>query len=359
MAKPKLALYWASSCGGCEIAVVRIYEKILDVANFFEIVLWPCLMDFKYKDVEGLPAGSIDLCLFNGAIRTSEQEEMAQMLREKSKVMVAFGACANLGGIPGLANVTSRGPIFRCVYRETPSTVNEAGVYPQSIYSAPEGELTLPAFHDTVRPLHHVVPVEYFVPGCPPVKEQVEAVLQAVMEGNLPPVGSVVGASIKTVCQECPRVKEEKKITAFRRTYEFQPDPERCLLEQGILCAGPATRGGCGVPCLDANMPCRGCYGPPPGVVDQGAKLLSAVASIVDSEDMEEIERVVAGIPDTVAGFYMFGLAASLLRRRRLTEPAPEDPTPPSTSEEPAQPPTPDEPDQPPTPEKEQLVTAS
>ena len=340
MAKPKLAIYWAASCGGCEIAVVRIYEKILDVANFFEIVLWPCLMDFKYKDVETLPAKSIDLCLFNGAIRNSEQEEIARMLREKSKVMVAFGACAHLGGIPGLANVTSRGPIFQCVYKETPSTINENGVYPRTSYTVPEGELTLPTFHDTVKALHQVVPVEYFVPGCPPVKEQVEAVLQAVMEGKLPPAGSVLGASLKTVCEECLRVKEEKKIKAFRRPYEFMPDPERCLLEQGILCAGPATRGGCGAPCLSANMPCRGCYGPAPGVADQGAKLLSAVASIVDSEDPEEIERIMAGIPDTIAAFYMFGLPVSLLRRRRLTEPTPEEPA------------------KPPTPEREQLVTA-
>lgn len=248
------------------------------------------------------------------------------MLREKSKVMVAFGACAHLGGIPGLANVTSRAAIFHRVYQETPSTINEDGVCPLTSYTVSEGELTLPTFYNTVRPLHQVVPVEYFVPGCPPVKEQVDAVLQAVMEGNLPAVGSVVGASLKTLCDECPRVKEEKKITAFRRPYEFVPDPERCLLEQGLLCAGPATRGGCGGPCLSANMPCRGCYGPPPGVVDQGAKLLSAVASIVDSEDPEEIERIMAGIPDTIAPFYMFGLAASLLRRRRLTEPTAEAP---------------------------------
>ncbi|MDP2949865.1 MAG: hypothetical protein Q8P22_10055, partial [Chloroflexota bacterium] len=317
MAKPKLALYWAASCGGCEVAVVRIYEKILDVANAFDIVLWPCLMDFKYKDVETLPDKSIDLCLFNGAIRTSEQEEMAQMLRAKSKVMVAFGACACLGGIPGLANVTSREEIFRRVYRETPSTLNEDGQYPQTSYRAPEGELTLPTFYNTVRALHQVVPVEYFVPGCPPVKEQVEGVLQAVMEGQLPPPGSVVGASTKTLCDECPRIKEEKKVRAFYRPYQIVTDPERCLLEQGILCAGPATRGGCGGPCLSANYPCRGCYGPPPGVVDQGAKLLSAVASIIDSEDPREIEQIGSGIPDPIAAFYMFGLPVSLLRRRR------------------------------------------
>jgi F420-non-reducing hydrogenase small subunit len=318
MAKPKLALYWAASCGGCEIAVVRIYEKILDIANAFDIVLWPALMDFKYKDVQALPAKSIDLCLFNGAIRNSEQEEMAQMLREKSQVLVAFGACAMLGGIPGLANATCRDGIFQSSYLETPSTVNPDGQYPQTTYRVPEGELTLPTFYDTVRALHQVVPVEYFVPGCPPAKEQVESVLQAMIEGALPPPGSVLGANTKTLCDECPRVKGEKKVKAFHRSYEFVPDPVRCLLEQGVLCAGPATRGGCGGPCLVANMPCRGCYGPPPGVVDQGAKLLSAVSSIIDAEDPQEMERILSGIPDAIAAFYMFGLPVSLLRRRRL-----------------------------------------
>jgi F420-non-reducing hydrogenase small subunit len=318
MSKPKLALYWAASCGGCEIAVVRLYAKILDVADAFDIVLWPCIMDFKYKDVEALPEKSIDLCLFNGAIRNSEQEYMAHMLREKSKALVAFGACAHTGGIPGLANVANRETIFRRVYDETPSTVNAEGVRPQLRYQVPEGELTLPKFYDTVQTLAQVVPVEYFIPGCPPVKEQVEGVLQAVMEGRLPAPGSVVGASDKTVCDDCTRTREEKRIRRFYRPWEIVPDPSRCLLEQGIICAGPATRGGCGGPCLSVNMPCRGCYGPPPNVVDQGGKLLSALASIIDSQDPTEIERVVDAIPDVLGTCYLFGLPASLLRRVRL-----------------------------------------
>jgi F420-non-reducing hydrogenase small subunit len=285
MSKPKLALYWAASCGGCEIAVVRLYAKILDVADIFDIVLWPCIMDFKYKDVEALPDKSIDLCLFNGAIRNSEQEYMAHLLREKSKVMAAFGTCAHTGGIPGLGNVANREAIFQRIYQETPSTVNAEGVRPQLSYQVPEGELTLPKFYDTVRTLAQVVPVEYFIPGCPPVKEQVEAVIQAVVEGKLPAPGSVVGASEKTVCDDCVRIREEKRITSFHRPYEIVPDPTRCLLEQGIICAGPATRGGCGGPCLSVNMPCRGCYGPPPNVTDQGGKLLSALSSIIDSQD--------------------------------------------------------------------------
>jgi F420-non-reducing hydrogenase small subunit len=323
MAKPKMALYWAASCGGCEIAVVRLYEKILDVANTFEIVLWPCVMDFKYKDVEALPEKSILLTLFNGAIRNAEQEHMARMLREKSQLLVAYGACAHLGGIPGLGNVSNRQGVFESSYQETPSTVNEEGTFPQLSFQVPEGELTLPLFYDTVRALDQVVPVDYYIPGCPPVKEQTEAVVQAVIaavtEGaELPPTGSVIGASEKTVCDDCPRSREEKAIKAIYRTYQIIPEPEKCLLDQGILCAGPATRGGCSAPCPQVNMPCIGCYGPAPEAVDQGAKLLSAVTSNIDSQDPKEVERILEGIPDGIAAFYMFGLPSSLLRRSRV-----------------------------------------
>jgi len=326
MAKPKMALYWAASCGGCEIAVVRLYEKILDVVEHFEIVLWPCIMDFKYKDVEALPDKSILITLFNGAIRNSEQEYMARMLREKSQVLVAYGACAHLGGIPGLGNVTNRQGIFESSYRETPSTVNEEGTYPQLRHQVPEGELTLPEFYDTVRALNQVVPVDYYMPGCPPTKEQTEKVvqllIQVVTEGaELPPAGSVIGASQKTVCEDCPRTKEEKAIKAIYRIYEIIPEPERCLLEQGILCMGPATRGGCGALCISVNMPCRGCFGPPAGVMDQGAKMLSAVASIYEGKDEEEIARMVEEVVDPAGTLYRFGLADSMLRRKRLEVP--------------------------------------
>ncbi len=106
--KGKLALYWAASCGGCEIAVLALNEKILDVAAAFDIVFWPVAIDAKVHDVEQMADGEIDVCLFNGGIRTSEQEYMAHLLRKKSKVLVAFGSCAHEGCIPGLANLSNR-----------------------------------------------------------------------------------------------------------------------------------------------------------------------------------------------------------------------------------------------------------
>ncbi len=102
MSKLKFGFYWAASCGGCEVAVLDINEDILTVLDIAEVVFWPVAMDIKYKDVEAMPDGHMDVCFFNGAIRNSEQEYMANLLRKKAKVLVAFGSCAHTGGIPGL-----------------------------------------------------------------------------------------------------------------------------------------------------------------------------------------------------------------------------------------------------------------
>lgn len=317
MSKPKLALYWAASCGGCEVAVLDVEEKILDVAAFFDIVFWPCAMDFKYRDVEAMADASIDLCLFNGAIRTTENEAMARLLRRKSKLLVAFGSCAAEGCIPGLANLTTREEILDWVYRSSPSTMNPDNVRPQPRLEAPEGELEIPEFYDEVRTLGQVVPVDYFVPGCPPQPPQIVRVLEAVMNGaELPPRGSVLGAGDKTCCDECDRVRKEKRLTRFYRPWELIPDPNECLLDQGIVCMGPATRSGCGALCVKANMPCRGCYGPAPNVADQGAKMISALSSVIDAREPAEIQRILDQIPDPAGTFYRFGVPASLLHRR-------------------------------------------
>ena len=317
MAKPKLALYWAAACGGCDVAVLDTNEKILDIANLVDIVFWPIAVDFKYHHVRAMANKSIDLCLFNGAIRSTEQEEIAKLLREKSKVMVAFGACACFGGIPALANFTSRAEIFERVYQEAPSNSNEQKTVPLLKTKVTEGELELPELFDTVLTLEQVVPVEYFVPGCPPPVDLILKLVDLYATGKLPPAGAVI-ASDKTLCDECERIKEEKKITRFYRPHEIITDPKKCLLEQGIICCGPATRGGCGMRCIKANMPCRGCFGPPAGVADQGAKMLSAIASIYQGDGTEAINKMLEEVVDPAGTFYRFGMADSMLKRKRL-----------------------------------------
>ena len=319
MEKLKIGFYWAASCGGCEIAVLDLNEKILDVLAVADIVFWPVAIDVKYKDVEAMPDGFMDICFFNGAVRTEEQEALAKLLRQKAKTLIAFGACAYTGGIPGLANVANCKEILDHVYLQSPSTSNPERLIPKTEVVVKESNLTLPEFYDTVMTLDQVVEVDYYLPGCPPSPNLIGDAVRAIVEGKLPPKGSVL-APLKSVCDECPRNKEEKKITVIRRIIDFEPDVEKCLLEQGIVCMGPATRGGCGVPCLKANMPCTGCGGPCANVSEQGAAMLSSLASLLAAEKERERDydpkKLIAEIKDPLGVFYRYSLPASIINRR-------------------------------------------
>jgi len=318
--KPKVAFYWCASCGGCEETVVDLAEKVLDVVAAVDIVFWPVALDFKRKDVEAMPDGAILASFMNGAIRTTEQEEMAHLLRQKSKVLVALGSCAQLGGIPGLANLWSRASIFEAVYQESPSTVNPEGTVPKSFYREDGRCVSLPGFFDTVRTLDQVVDVDYYLPGCPPTPKILQQAVGALLSGALPPKGTVLALDT-ALCEECPRKDtrpEKLTLTAFKRPHELVIDAEKCLLAQGVVCLGPATRGGCEALCPQGNMPCTGCFGPTSRVQDFGAKALSSVASIVESNDEKEIDRILDTIPDPVGTFYRYSLPAALLRRKKV-----------------------------------------
>ena len=138
----------------------------------------------------------------------------------------------------------------------------------------PEGTLYLPVFYDTLKTLAQTVDVDYFLPGCPPEADNIWKAITAIVEGKLPPKGSTIGVDT-TVCEECKRTRHEKKIKKFRRTWEVIPDAETCLLEQGLMCCGIATRAGCGALCPAVNSPCIGCHGPNQGVDDYGARLIA------------------------------------------------------------------------------------
>ena len=323
--KLKIAFYWAASCGGCEIAVLDINEKILDVVQLADIVFWPVAMDIKYKDVEAMNDKYIDITFFNGSIRNSEQEHMAKLLRQKSKTLVAFGSCAHEGCVPGLANLHNREEIFDKVYRKEPSVVNPQGVTPQTKTVVKEGELDIPEFYDTVKTLAQTVEVDYFLPGCPPPVKLIANAVDAIARNELPPKGSVL-APLKAVCDECPRKRENKKISTIYRVHEKAPDPELCLMEQGIICMGMATRSGCGAQCLQVDMPCTGCQGPAPNMPETGAAMMTALASILGYDNKEskekyteeEIEALMNQIIDPVGTFYMYSLPASIFRRKAM-----------------------------------------
>ena len=319
-AKPKVAFYWCSSCGGCEETVVDLAEAILDVAASVEIVFWPVALDFKRRDVEAMPDSSITATFLNGAIRTSEQDEMARLLRAKSGLLVAVGSCSHLGGIPGLANLFDRESILNAAYFESPSTVNPEHVLPARHHRDNGHTVELPEFHNTVRTLDQVVDVDYYVPGCPPTPRILRTALQILLGADLPPKGTVLAPDC-ALCNECPRKDtkpETLSIAEFKRPQDLIIDEQTCLLAQGLVCMGPATRAGCDAACIRGNMPCSGCGGPTSRVQDQGAKILSCLASLVESKEDTEIDRVLNTIPDPVGTFYRYSLPGSFLRRKRM-----------------------------------------
>jgi F420-non-reducing hydrogenase small subunit len=313
--KPKVGIYWAASCGGCDVALLDFNEKIFEVVDAVDIVFWPIAMDVKYSDLLDMRDDYIDVTFFNGSIRSSENERFAKILRKKSKLLVAFGSCACNGGIPGLANLASKKELFETVYINNETTPNPTKVVPQVKSAFGEETLTLPEIYDRVRSLDQVIDVDYFVPGCPPSADRIEEVFNAFISGKLPSKGTVF-ASDKSLCDECPRERKDKKITKIHRIHEIVDNGE-CLLDQGILCMGPVTRGGCGAECILANMPCTGCYGPLSDIKDQGTAMLSAIASVISTEETrqlseEEEKEIMEAIKDCIGIFYKYSLPSSI-----------------------------------------------
>lgn len=322
MAKPKVVFYWCASCGGCEETVVDLGEAILDVVGAVDIVLWPVALDFKYKDIEALDDGAIAVSFINGAIRTSEQQAVARLLRKKSGLVIAFGACAAWGGIPALANLTCREEIMRVAFRDAPSVDNPDGVEPRPESSLGEHRVSLPAFYPTVYKLSDVVEVDYTVPGCPPPADLLADAVNTILKGELPPRGSVL-APDKALCASCDRnasKPDDVCIDRIRRVVDTELDPNLCFLAQGVICMGPATRDGCGQACINGNMPCTGCFGPTDNCRDQGGKMMAALGSILKAEDETAIDAALGQLVDPAGTFYRYALSASLVGSRREDE---------------------------------------
>lgn len=307
----KLAVYWTGSCGGCDVSFLELGEGLLDVLSQVEIVFWPALIDAKRADLAALPKGSIDVALVNGVLRTAENAEMVELLREKSRLLGAYGACAQLGGVPALANQRNNvtEAVFGPGYRPAPP--------PGTAEDAP------PALLPEALAVEEVVPVDFAVPGCPPPAGLIAQFFQAALAREIEP--GRVFAKDKALCEECPRVREDRRISRIARPHEIRADPERCLLDQGLICLGPVTRGGCAAACPKAGMPCTGCLGPVPQAGDPALAMVSALASLVRAGEegesaFPEEDKILDGLVDPIGTLYKYAFAKygrKLLRLRR------------------------------------------
>ncbi len=311
-------MYWLASCGGCEEAVVDLAERVLDLVGMVDIVFWPVAFDFKLSDVEAMADRSIDVCFVNGGVRTTENERVAKLLRKKSKVVVAYGACSSWGGVPGLANLWGTAEIMDQVYRDAPSVDNKADTRPKDSVVEDGVALELPTLLARVEPLDRVIDVDYYAPGCPPTPDVTWKALSSVLSGNPPAKGSVLGADERALCHSCPLDDTKPDLISvkeFRRPTEFVADPKKCLLVQGLPCLGPVTRGGCGALCVKGGMPCTGCFGPVDPAEDFGGRAVTYLASVLDLEGPEEISRALEKVVDAVGLGNRYSLPSSLLQK--------------------------------------------
>lgn len=302
--------------------MVDLAERVLDLVGLVDIVFWPVALDFKLADVEAMADKSIDVCLINGGIRTTENEKVAKILRAKSKFIIAYGACSSWGGVPGLGNLFSRGEILDWVYQGAPTNENQQNVRPSSVVV--DGvNLELPTLLAQMEPLDRVIDVDYYIPGCPPTPDVTWKALTTILSGKLPERGAVIGADSKSLCHTCPlndTKPDNVLIKEYRRITEFAPDLSKCLLVQGLPCLGPVTRGGCDALCVKGGMPCTGCFGPLDGVDDFGGKAVTYLASILDLDDEKEIDQALSKLVDVVGLSYKYSLPASALKGRLQTK---------------------------------------
>ncbi len=320
--KPRVAFYWNASCGGCEEAVLDLGDAFAALLEKVEVVLWPVALDFKKHDIEALPDGGIDVVFLNGAVRLTEQDEWAQLLRRKGRVLIAFGACAHTGGVVGLGNMSERQEILDAAYRDAPSVSNRDGALPGQPVRAAGHDLSLPVLLSSALPLQAVVPVDYTIPGCPPSPAVIGAAVEKILSGTLPPPGAVLAPNA-SLCESCPRKdsKPERIEVGELRRLGTSPIAETCFLAQGLVCLGPGTRQGCQPGCVEVGMPCRGCFGALDGVRDGGAAMLSAFASLLRGGE-DELRALAAALPDPAGTFWRYSFAAGLVPRRPRTEKA-------------------------------------
>ena len=172
MTKPKVSTDWMAGCSGCHMSLLDIDERILKVAELVDIRATP-ITDLKQPDESGVAVGILE-----GGVNNTSNEEVAHRMRKRCKILVALGDCAVFGGVPAMRNFFEIEDALRRAYVETEST-DEEGQIPG------DPELARPT---KVRALHEVVPVDVFVPGCPPDPDVIFYVLSELAQGRIPEI---------------------------------------------------------------------------------------------------------------------------------------------------------------------------
>jgi len=208
MSKPKVAFFDFACCEGCQLQIANLGEMLLDVLDLIDVVEFREVMSEKWDQ-------DYDVAIVEGSITNEHAVERIKKIRERSKVLIAYGSCATIGGINGMKNNYDLTDIRKYVYGE-------------DYKFFPSGK---------TRAVHQVVKVDYKVTGCPVYPPEFVKVLKHALQGIPYAVPDY------SVCQEC---KLNENV---------------CLFEKGVTCLGPLTRGGCNSWCINNGNICYGCRG--------------------------------------------------------------------------------------------------
>lgn len=213
MSKPTVGIFGLTGCAGDQLVILNCEDELLTIVDLLDI------RSFVMASSAIDEHAQLDVALVEGAVVTDRDEAMIRRIRERSRLLIAMGACAATGGIPGMAPQLDRKVLFRDVYGDDLDGFN---------LKAERG-----------RALSDVVPVDGVIPGCPIEKHEILAAIAQLLQGHLPRLKEY------PVCTEC-KINEN-----------------RCLLvRDGEACIGSVTRAGCNARCPNLGVPCIGCRGP-------------------------------------------------------------------------------------------------
>jgi NAD-reducing hydrogenase small subunit len=165
--RPRVATVWLDGCSGCHMSLLDMDERLLDIFERADLVYSPLVDVKEYPD-------NVDVCLVEGAVSSEEDLHKIRLVRERTRIVVAFGDCAVTSNVPGMRNPIGVAPLLDRAYREN-VTLNPG-----------PPERFVPALLPTARPVHKVVPVDVFLPGCPPHADLIYTLLDDLLSGRAP-----------------------------------------------------------------------------------------------------------------------------------------------------------------------------
>ncbi|MEW6368157.1 MAG: methyl viologen-reducing hydrogenase [Acidobacteriota bacterium] len=295
--KARLSTEWLSGCSGCHVAVVDLHEKLLGLVEDVDFVRATVLMDEKhYPDA--------DIGIVEGAIRSEHDRHALLEMRKSVKTLVAFGSCAVYGGPSGLGWLHGKAEVIEKVYGSGPT--NAGGERPDA---------SAPVLEESVVPIDEVVPVDFYLPGCPPHPYFIAAGLRALLGASGPPL------SDQTVCAECTRQMRKVSGVSLKRGAVTALDPSMCFLSQGVVCMGSVSLNRCQAPCPAVGIACTGCCGPSLSIVTEPhldmrtmlARRMSMLCGIAEAEVREYIER-------DAKTFYAYAVASPVMYKKPTVE---------------------------------------